>query len=147
MPLTLQFTKSEIEPGITALAITGSIHCGPECAQLESEVDRLIEEKQTRVILDLTAVTTMDSAAIGAVVRCFRKLKGLGGDLRLACAPPVIARSLEQTKVNKIVRTYLTTAEAARDLATSNSEQIQFRKLIFSEVEQGRAADCACLVG
>ncbi len=68
-------------------------------------------------IFDLTAVTTMDSAAIGAVVRCFRKLKGLGGDLRLACAPPVIARSLEQTKVNKIVRTYLTTAEAARDFA------------------------------
>ncbi|PYU03454.1 MAG: hypothetical protein DMG34_13075 [Acidobacteria bacterium] len=117
MPLTLQFTRREIEPGMTALAITGSIHCGPECAQLESEVDKLIEEKQTRVILDLTAVTTMDSAAIGAVVRCFRKLKGLGGDLRLACARPVIARSLEQTKVNKIVRTYLTTAEAARDFA------------------------------
>ena len=117
MPLTLQFTRREIEPGMTALAITGSIHCGPECGQLESEVDRLIEEKQTRVIFDLTAVTTMDSAAIGAVVRCFRKLKGLGGDLCLACAPPVIARSLEQTKVNKIVRTYLTTAEAARDFA------------------------------
>jgi anti-anti-sigma regulatory factor len=46
-------------------------------------------------------------------------LKGAGGDLRLACAPPLIARSLEQTKVNKIVATYPTTAEAARDFAPS----------------------------
>src|SRR6266436_9977943 len=119
MPLTLQFTRREIEPGMTALAITGSIHCGPECGQLESEVDKLIEEKQTRVILDLTAVTTMDSAAIGAVVRCFRKLKGAGGDLRLACAPPVITRILDQTKVNKIVPTFATVADAASSFAPS----------------------------
>jgi anti-anti-sigma factor len=115
--LPLQFTTNEIEPGLTTLAITGSIHCGPECGQLESEVDRLIHEKQTRLIFDLTAVTTMDSAAIGSVVRCQRKLKSIGGDLRLAGAPPVIAHSLEQTRVNKIVRTYPTTAEAARDFA------------------------------
>jgi len=116
-PLTLQFTTTEIEPGLTALAITGSIHCGPECAQLESEVAELIEKGQTRLIFDLTGVTTMDSAAIGAVVRCHRKLNSIGGDLRLACAPPVIARNLEQTKVNKIVYTYATTADAARDFA------------------------------
>ena len=115
--LKLQFARNQIEPGVTALAITGNIHCGPECSQLESEVDKLIEEKQTQLIFDLTHVSTMDSAAIGAVVRCLRKLKNIGGDLRLACAPPVIARNLEQTKVNKIVRTYSTTAEAARDFA------------------------------
>lgn len=113
--MTLQFTRNEIGPGVTALAITGAIHCGSECGRLEHEVDKLIEDKQTHLILDLTGVTTMDSAAIGAVVRCFRKLKGLGGDLRLSCAPPVIERSLEQTKVNKIVRTFPTTAEAASD--------------------------------
>src|SRR5436853_556094 len=101
--MILQFTKRQIEPGITSLEIKGSIHCAPECSRLESEVDKLIEEKQTRLIFDLTHVTTMDSAAIGAMVRCLRKLKSIGGDLRLACAPPVIARSLEQTKVNKIV--------------------------------------------
>jgi anti-sigma B factor antagonist len=117
--VTLQFRRSEIQPGLTVLAIGGSVHCGPECVQLEAEVDSLIAEKRTRLILDLTGVITMDSAAIGVVVRCLRKLKGAGGDLRLACAPPLIARSLEQTKVNKIVATYPTTAEAARDFAPS----------------------------
>jgi len=86
---------------------------------LESEVNSLVEEKQTRLILDLSAVSTMDSAAIGAVVRCFRKLKSVGGDLRLACAPPVIARILDQTKVNKIVPTFATVPDAAASFSPS----------------------------
>ena len=102
---------------MTAIAIAGSVHCGAECTQLEHEVDSLIQEKQRRLILDLSAVSTMDSAAIGAVVRCFRKLKGAGGDLRLACPPPVIIRILDQTKVNKIVPTFASVADAASSFA------------------------------
>jgi anti-anti-sigma factor len=111
--VALAFARTEIGSALTALAVKGSIHCGPEVSQLESEVDQLILEKRLRVILDLSSVATMDSAAIGAVVRCLRKLKAAGGDLRLASAPPLIARSLEQTKVNKIVATYATVSDAA----------------------------------
>ena len=113
----MQLTRNQIGNGVTALAIGGSVHCGAECTHLESEVNALIQEKQTRLILDLSGVSSMDSAAIGAVVRCFRKLKAAGGDLRLASPPPVIARILEQTKVNKIVPTFPTVAEAAANFA------------------------------
>lgn len=109
----LAFAKTELDSGLMVLAIKGSVHCGPEVTHLEAEVDQLITETRTRVILDLSGVVTMDSAAIGAVVRCLRKLKAAGGDLRLAAAPPLIARSLEQTKVNKIVATFATVPEAA----------------------------------
>ncbi len=115
----MQLTRNEIGNGMAAIAIAGSVHCGTECTQLEHEVDALIQEKHTRVILDLSAVSTMDSAAIGAVVRCFRKLKGAGGDLRLACAPPAITRILDQTKVNKIVPTFASVADAAASFAPS----------------------------
>src|ERR1700746_1992743 len=115
----MQLARKEIGDGMTAIAIAGSVHCGAECTLLESEVNSLIHEKQTRLILDLSTVSTMDSAAIGAVVRCFRKLKSVGGDLRLACAPPVIARILDQTKVNKIVPTFATVADAAPSFAPS----------------------------
>jgi len=110
--VSLRFTRSEIQPGVTLLAFTGSVHCGQECSQLEAEVDLLIQEKQTRVIFDLSQVSTMDSAAIGTVVYCSKKLRNAAGGLRLACPPAVIARSLEQTKVNKIVPTFATLAEA-----------------------------------
>jgi anti-anti-sigma factor len=110
--VSLRFTRSEIQPGVTLLAFTGSVHCGQECSQLEAEVDLLIQEKQTRVIFDLSQVSTMDSAAIGTVVYCSKKLRNAAGGLRLACPPAVIARSLEQTKVNRIVPTFATLAEA-----------------------------------
>ncbi len=116
---TMQLTRNEIGNGITAIVIAGSVHCGTECTQLEHQVDALIQEKQTRLILDLSAVSTMDSAAIGSVVRCYRKLKNVGGDLRLACAPPVIARILDQTKVNKIVPTFPTVVDATASFAPS----------------------------
>jgi anti-anti-sigma factor len=109
----LALARTELDGGLMVLAVKGSIHCGPEVNHLEAEVDQLITETRTRVILDLSGVVTMDSAAIGAVVRCLRKLKNAGGDLRLAAAPLLISRSLEQTKVNKIVATFGTVAEAA----------------------------------
>lgn len=115
----MQLIRNEIGNGITAIAIVGSVHCGTECTQLEHEVDTLIQEKQIRLILDLSAVSTMDSAAIGSVVRCFRKLKSVGGDLRLACAPSVITRILDQTKVNKIVPTFPTVLDATTSFAPS----------------------------
>ena len=39
--MILVFTKRSLQPGVTALTIQGSIHCGPECARLEQEVDAL----------------------------------------------------------------------------------------------------------
>ena len=109
----LAFARTELDSGLMVLAVKGSVHCGAEVTHLEAEVDQLITETRTRVILDLSGVVTMDSAAIGAVVRSLRKLKAAGGDLRLAAPPPLIARSLEQTKVNKIVATFATVPEAA----------------------------------
>jgi anti-sigma B factor antagonist len=115
--VSLRFTKHELQPGVTVLAFKGSVHCGQECSVLEAEVNSIIEEKQTRVIFDLSEVVTMDSAAIGTVVFCSKKLKNAGGDLRLASPPPLIARSLQQTKVNKIVPTFATVEEAAASFA------------------------------
>src|SRR5258706_15451058 len=86
----LDFTKRTLPSGVTALAIHGSIHCGPECARLEREGDALIAARETRVIFDMAGVTHVDSAAIGSIVRSFAKLKGAGGRRRIAGAQPMV---------------------------------------------------------
>ena len=55
--MILNFTRRTLEPDMTALVMQGSIHCGPECARLEREVDGLIAARQTRVIFDMAGVT------------------------------------------------------------------------------------------
>ena len=115
----MQLTRNEIGDGMTAIAIAGSVHCGGECTLLESEVNSLIDEKQTRLILDLSAVSTMDSAAIGALVRCLTKLKKAGGGLRMACAQPMVDYSLKLTKLDKLIPNFKSVGEAATGFSAS----------------------------
>ena len=110
--MILEFRKRPLGSGVTALEIIGNIHCGPECARLEREVDAMIAARETRVIFDMAQVTHADSAAIGAIVRCFSKMKGAGGVLRIAAAQPMIDYTLKLTKVDRVIE-MLPTVELA----------------------------------
>jgi anti-anti-sigma factor len=112
--MILEFSKRTVQPGVTALGMRGSIHCGPECARLEREVDGMIAAHDTRVIFDMEGVTHADSAAIGAIVRCFAKLKEAGGGLRIAAAQSMVDHSLKLTKVNKVIQIFPTVEQAAQ---------------------------------
>jgi anti-sigma B factor antagonist len=121
--MILQFTKRQIEPGMTSLEIKGSIHCGPECTRLEQQVNELIGAKETRVIFDMTGVTHVDSAAVGAIVRCFAKLKNAGGGLRMACAQPMVDYSMKLTKMDRIIPGYPSVGEAAAGFSSAGATQ------------------------
>jgi len=119
----LQFTRKPMGPGMTALEIKGSIHCGPECARLEKQVDELILARETRVILDMAGVTHMDSAAIGALVRCLTKLKKAGGGLHMASTQPMIEYSLKLTKLDKLIPAYSSVGDAAAGFSSTGTVQ------------------------
>jgi anti-sigma B factor antagonist len=119
--MILVFTKRSLQPGMSALTIQGSIHCGPECARLEQEVDALITAHETRVIFDMAGVTHADSAAIGSLVRCLSKLKRAGGALRIAAAQPMINYSLKLTKVDQLIELFPTVDQAAQGFSPSAS--------------------------
>lgn len=110
----IDFAKRVLQPSVTVLQMKGSIHCGPDCARLEREVDGMIAAQQTRVILDMAGVTHADSAAIGAIVRCFTKLKSAAGGLRIAAAHPMIEHSLKLTKVDLLIEMFPTVDHAAK---------------------------------
>jgi anti-sigma B factor antagonist len=110
----LEFTKRTLQPGMAVLAMRGSIHCGPECARLEKEVDGMIASCETRLIFDMAGVTHADSAAIGTIVRCLAKLKNAGGGLRIAAMQSMVDYSLKLTKVDKVIELFPTVEQAAQ---------------------------------
>lgn len=122
--MILQFFRRELAPGLAVLEIKGNVHCGPECARLEREVDALLKDKFTRVVFDLSGVTHMDSAAVGSIVRCHAKFKNAGGELRLAAAQPMIAHSLQITKVDRIIGVFPGVSEAAKEFDASSSANL-----------------------
>lgn len=119
--MILQFSRKSLQPGVTALAMHGSIHCGPECARLEQEVDGMIAARQTHVIFDMAGVTHADSAAMGSIVRCLTKLKKAGGGLRMAAVHPMIDHSLKLTKIDKIIEIFPTVDLAAQGFLAANA--------------------------
>jgi anti-anti-sigma factor len=110
----LEFTKRTVQPGMAVLAMRGSIHCGPECARLEKEVDALITARETRLIFDMQGVTHADSAAIGTIVRCYAKLKKEGGGLRIAAMQSMVDYSLKLTKVDRVIELFPTVEQATQ---------------------------------
>jgi anti-sigma B factor antagonist len=79
----------------------------------------LIGSSENRVIFDMTGVTHMDSAAIGALVRCLTKLKRAGGGLRMAGAQPMVDYSLKLTKLDKLIPNFKSVGEAATGFSSS----------------------------
>lgn len=119
--MILQITKRTLQPGMIALEIKGSLHSGPECAKLSEEVDKLIQSRETRVILEMSGVTHADSSAIGVIVKCFTKLKSANGSLRIACAQSMVDYSLKLTKVDQVIELFPTLDQAAKGFSVPDA--------------------------
>jgi anti-anti-sigma factor len=89
---------------------------GGAAEALEMELQQTFRRGQPDVIVDLAAVTSIDSAGIRALVRAHTTAQRLGGSLRLAAVSAAVQRVLEASRLASIFETY-SSVDAAR-LAT-----------------------------
>jgi anti-sigma B factor antagonist len=113
----VEITRKEISPGIVALELKGQLQSGVECVRLAQAMDELLQEKQTRVIFDLSKTTKVDSAGLGKIVNCLSRLKTSGGTLYLAGVSDMVAGLLKMTKVDRLVKVFPTAQEAAQSFS------------------------------
>jgi anti-sigma B factor antagonist len=113
MPLTIE-TK-HVEPDIVVLEMTGRITLGNDCRQVEWTTTKLVEEKRTKVIFDLSGITHVDSTGIGIIVMVAGQMKKAGGQLRVAGANDHVEQLLKVTSVDQIVALHPTATAAAAD--------------------------------
>jgi anti-sigma B factor antagonist len=116
----VEITRKEIIPGVIVLELKGQLQMGVECKRLELAMDDLLKEKQTRVILDLSQVIKVDSDGVGKIVNCLSRLKVAGGTLYLAGVSGMVAGILKLTKVDRLVKVYPTTQEAAQSFPATH---------------------------
>ena len=117
----MQIVQKELQSGIVVLELTGPLQMGVECKQLELAFDALIQERQTRVVLDLSHLTKLDSGGLGRLVNCFSRLKLAGGSLRLAGASRMIGGVLKLTHADHFLRVYPTVVDAAASFSDASS--------------------------
>jgi anti-sigma B factor antagonist len=117
---SVEIVKKELKPGIVVLELKGPLQMGVECKQLELVFDELLRDNRTRVVLDLSGVTKLDSGGLGKVVNCLSRLKKAGGVMRLAGVKGMIEGVLKLTLVDRLVKVYPTAVEAAESFSDAS---------------------------
>jgi anti-sigma B factor antagonist len=75
----------------------------PNLAAFLAEVRRLVEEGASKVLIDLAAVTYVDSASIGCLMDIRRLVEDRGGVLKLSGLQPRVETMISMTGVNRII--------------------------------------------
>jgi anti-sigma B factor antagonist len=117
----VHIVKKEFKPGIIILELGGPLQLGVECKQLELALDQLLRDGQTRVVLDLSKLTRLDSAGLGKIVNCFSRLKTAGGALCLAGTTGMIDGVLKIAHADRFLKSFLTAREAAESFSDSSA--------------------------
>jgi anti-sigma B factor antagonist len=84
----------------------GKIVFGEESAALRDMVKRLIEEKNTRLVLNLSGVSYIDSGGLGTRVGLYTTAQNSGGALKLASLTPRVGDLLQVTKLVTIFEVF-----------------------------------------
>jgi len=113
--------KKGSKPGTLILELSGPLQLGFECKQLGLAVDQLLRNGHTRVALDLSKLTKLDSAGLGKVVNCFSRLKTAGGALCLAGTNGMIDGVLKIVQADRFLKSYPTARQAAESFSDSSA--------------------------
>lgn len=89
--------------GVLNLYLSGELD-HHEAGKTVSAVEALLDEYLPRCcVLDLAGLRFMDSSGIAVVIRIGKKMKSLGGDIRLENPPGQVRRVLDASGIGRLV--------------------------------------------
>jgi anti-sigma B factor antagonist len=97
---------------VTILDLTGRVMAGPDSDLLSSHLQELVAKGASKLLLNLTAVTQMDSWSINAIAKTYASLGRQGGSLRILCPSSRIRAVLKLVHLLDLIPTFEDEAEA-----------------------------------
>jgi anti-sigma B factor antagonist len=94
----------------TVMSLAGSFDA-LTAGQVRDTIERQFDEGP-QIVLDLSRVLFMSSSGVRVLLEMLKRAREMGGDLRLACAQPVVQRTLEIAGLVRIVKAYASLEEA-----------------------------------
>jgi anti-sigma B factor antagonist len=87
------------------------MHSADELDQLRREV---LEQSDTRVIIDLSRVTRIDSAGLGQLMSCYSHLVRNQGSLKVVNVTPEVKKVMDMTGISSLIRAFSNEQEAVK---------------------------------
>ena len=102
--------------GVTVVDIEGRFDA-ISAPKTKTALHELIEDGNTKLVLNLQKMDFIDSAGLGVLVSSLRKAAGIGGDLRLAEVPPFCRSIFELTRLTRVFDVAQSEEQAIRAMA------------------------------
>lgn len=100
-------------------APTSLTRAARETEELYRIFDRMREQSDNRVLIDLSGVTRVDSSGLGALMACYSHAVRRQGILKLLNPSPQLRRVLRITKIDSVLELYETEQEALQSFGAS----------------------------
>ena len=101
--------------GNVIVTVSGRLLLGPEGAELEALIRRLIQQGTRRFVFDFSELTHIDSTGIGRCIASLNLVMAASGDLTIACAKGQVREGFRVTQLDRVFRFHddVASAEAA----------------------------------
>lgn len=103
--MSLKTTLREVGP-VSVLDLAGKITIGEGDALLREHVHGLLEGGRSKILLNLEAVSYMDSAGIGELVACYKRAREKGGIVKLLRPSGKVQDLLVLTKLEEVFENF-----------------------------------------
>jgi anti-sigma B factor antagonist len=87
---------------ITVISLDGNMVGGPDASALNDYLHKLITENKKNIVIDLNAVSFINSSGLGMLIGGLTTMRNAGGEMKLAGASKKIESLLEMTKLHKV---------------------------------------------
>jgi anti-sigma B factor antagonist len=118
MAVEFEITDRKVDDDTHVIAVTGEIDLftAPEFKQRMSE---LIDAGRSRLVVDLSETTFIDSSSLGVLIGAHRRLKLRGGLLLVVCDSEAIAKTFKITGLDGVFTLASSVDDALSDDATA----------------------------
>ncbi len=97
---------------VVVLNLQGSLMGGPEAVSLNETVNRLLDEKSLKLVLNFRSVERVNSSGLGILIKALTTFKTNGGELKLSNVNPNMNKLLVMTKLNTLMEIFDSEEEA-----------------------------------
>lgn len=109
--MVLEIIQREQE-GIAIADLKGHLTFGPADAHFRSELDKLVQAKQIRVVLNLKDLGEIDTTGLDTLVFALTELQRAGGGLALVNLQPLHIDVVLEAKLEALFEVYKTDQDA-----------------------------------
>lgn len=92
--------------GVAIVDLKGKILIGDGIDELREEINNLIKEKETKILLNFADVPYLDSTGLGEVVRSYTSVKKEGGSIKIINLTQKVEDLLSVTKLITVFETF-----------------------------------------